>query len=436
MKFILGITLILTAVCLNNAISPSSSPGLGPDNVTQHFGYITVNGTVGNGTHLFYWFFESRSDPSTDPLVLWLTGGPGCSSMLALLTENGPYSVDANFTTRLNPYSWNSKANLLYIDQPVGSGFSYADNPADYVRNEKMVAQDLYTFLQNFFQQYPQYAHLDFYITGESYAGHYIPATSHRILVANQQHEGPPINLKGLAIGNGWVYPKLQYGAYATFAYEKGLIGQASKAAWNVTYQLCKTLIDSKLWPLALEECQLMAEGILAEIGVKLGYFPNLYDIRIPCKNPPLCYDFSAETAYLNSPAVQKALGVNKKWVSCNMLVHFEMLGDWMSNLELQVPDLLEAGYKVLVYSGIEDFICNYVGGREWTAATPWSGQAKFNAATPVTWHVNGSAAGTAKTFQNFVFLEVNAAGHMVPLDQPANALDMLNRFTSGTPFE
>ncbi len=101
---------------------------------------MNVRGTPENGVHLFYWFFESRSSPSTDPVILWMTGGPGCSSMLALFTvqnfvlifcissdlivdfshqENGPYTVNKDLSLNLNPYSWNSFANIIYVDQPV-----------------------------------------------------------------------------------------------------------------------------------------------------------------------------------------------------------------------------------------------------------------------------------------------------------------------------
>lgn len=83
-------------------------------------------------TQLFYWLFESRNDPVTDPLILWLSGGPGCSSMLALFVENGPYRIvehgggaaveDSSRLLRLNPHSWNSNATVIYLDQPAGTG--------------------------------------------------------------------------------------------------------------------------------------------------------------------------------------------------------------------------------------------------------------------------------------------------------------------------
>lgn len=98
---------------------------VGPGNATQHTGYVTVRGTEADGAHLFYWFEGSRNPtaPEKDPLVVWLTGGPGCSSVLALLVENGPFRVDPKtLDLSLNPDSWTERANVLWIDQPVGTG--------------------------------------------------------------------------------------------------------------------------------------------------------------------------------------------------------------------------------------------------------------------------------------------------------------------------
>jgi len=414
---------------------PSFS-GIGPDNVTQHSGYITVNGSVNDGAHLFYWMFESRSKPSTDPFILWLTGGPGCSSELALFFENGPYTINNDLSLKINPYSWNSFANLLYIDQPVGTGFSYVDVIEDYVIDEKGVAQHMFVFLQNFFQMYPQYAKLDMYILGESYAGHYIPAISKRIQTGNRRHEGININLKGLAIGNGWVDPYLQYPAYNDFAFQNKLINYVEYVGNQVAIKGCQNLIANGAWLEALEACNIITEGILAEMGITLGYYPNVYNYKIPCANPPLCYDFSVMDTFLAQPSVLKALGVSPDadWTECNQVVHTLMLDDWILNLDTVIPALL-ADYRVLVYSGDYDYICNWVGGFSWTSKLVWTGQSQFNAANFTDWRVNGKVAGTSKNALNLTFLKVSAAGHMVPMDQPQNSLDMLKRFLKNQPF-
>ena len=115
------------------------------DDVAQSSGFVNL--TTGD-KHLFFWSFESRSDPATDPIILWMTGGPGCSSEVALFGENGPCQVnDAGTDTTLNPYSWNNNATLIYIDQPVGTGFSYGTR---HDHDEKGVAADMVDFLCQF----------------------------------------------------------------------------------------------------------------------------------------------------------------------------------------------------------------------------------------------------------------------------------------------
>jgi serine carboxypeptidase-like clade 4 len=425
--------LILTVVL-------SEHLGYGPDKVQQYSGYITVNGSQhDSGTHIFYWFFECRHNPKTAPFVIWLTGGPGCSSLTALFYENGPYVIDSNLNLQLNPSSWNEVANIMWIDQPVGTGFSYDDNHEDDRFDEDGVADDIYEFLVNFFDLHPEYKNLDFFITGESYAGHYIPAISARIVQGNKDGGRTKVNLKGSAIGNGWVDPYVQYNAYAALLQVKGLIDPV--LAWTYNYTLlpaCHALIVSGAWEAAVIECNLAIEALLAAAELENGRTINVYDVRIPCEVEPLCYDLSAAETFLNQAEVKKAIGASPdiEYESCNQLVHMEMLGDWVGNFDIDIPILLDAGVRVLVYSGTEDFICNYLGSQAWVNALSWSGQAQFNKLDLKEWKVdNKTTAGLAKYFGGFTFLEVFNAGHMVPMDQPVNALDMLRRFIYNQPY-
>lgn len=166
--------------------------------------------------HFFYWMFESRSSPSTDPLVVWLTGGAGCSSLVGLLTENGPCKVNADLTTTLNPYSWNTEANVIWLDQPSGTGFSYGLEK-DLDHDMDGVQENIYWFLQGFLDKHPEFEDRPLFITGESYAGHYIPATAHYIWLRNKEIDtlgkstrARRINLDGIAIGNGLINPVIQ----------------------------------------------------------------------------------------------------------------------------------------------------------------------------------------------------------------------------------
>jgi carboxypeptidase C (cathepsin A) len=154
---------------------------------------------------MFYWLFKSRREAS-DPLVFWLTGGPGCSSEMAVFYENGPFSINDDLTLKNNPYSWSDVSNIVFVDNPIGTGFSEVSELDHLESSEDQIAATMYLFLEGFVQANPEFKGRDFYITGESYAGHYIPAIAYYL---THNVESLSVNFKGVAIGNGWVDPYL-----------------------------------------------------------------------------------------------------------------------------------------------------------------------------------------------------------------------------------
>ena len=158
--------------------------------------------------------------------MIWLQGGPGSSSLYGLFEVNGPISAvfetDSSGPTRgkLNPHSWHRVASVIYVDSPVGAGFSFheAEDPPS---TQSEVADDLYEFLLQFFALFPAYRQNDFYAFGESYAGKWVPTICKRIHDMNQISENR-INLVGLGIGNGWTAPEDQ-AVYAEFLYQASM---------------------------------------------------------------------------------------------------------------------------------------------------------------------------------------------------------------------
>ena len=403
-------------------------------NVNQTAGYYRL--TTGLDKHYFYWSFESRNKPETDPVVLWMTGGPGCSSEVALFGENGPCKVNADGTDTINnPYSWNSNATVIYIDQPTGTGFSYGTG---FDHNEDGIATDMYNFLQHFFKSHGKLQHLPFYVFGESYAGHYVPATTHRIWKNNKNLKPGHlhINLKGVSVGNGLTDPEIQYRYYPEMASStnghNAAIGPVEVDAMKAAVIPCIAEIDA---------CNKNVSGSCLEavdicnIGLLIPYTAtgmNPYDMRVKCAKPPLCYDFSNVKTYLSNPTVQKILGVEgRKWEDCNHLVNIFMTGDWMKNYQQDLPEQLADGIRVQLYAGDQDYICNWLGNKAWTKAMDWPGKAAFNAAPDIEWSIPGhkNTSGKVRSAQGFAFVQVYNAGHMVPMNQPAAALYMLNEF-------
>ena len=383
-------------------------------NETYYTGFLPLD----SRGSLFFWLFESRNDVSKDPLVVWLTGGPGCSSEIALLVENGPYKVNSdNATLKTNPYSWNNIANVLYVDQPLGTGFSTA---TDLDQNETQIAIDFYTFLQEFLNTFPDYKGRDFFITGESYAGHYIPAMAAYIV----EQGGLDLNFVGVGIGNGLVSVYYQYPAYADFAYENQLIDETLYKKLQVGFELCDNLIRLNQSEAALVQCQLQFERIIG----KPPKF-NVYDIREPCSYPPLCYDFGFADDFLLQDAVEQAIGVTgRPWAECNQTVHIYLSLDFMDDLTQNLTYLIDKGLNVLLYHGDKDFICNWRGGEVLTNNLDWSGKYVFQNQSYTTFEDYGEY----KHVDNFTFYRVYNAGHMVPMDQPLAALTMLERFING----
>jgi len=436
-------------------------------------GYMSLTGSdfdKKNDKHLFFWMFEKRpseeevaddDDDEVIPFVVWLTGGPGCSSTLALLSENGPCSVNEDGTsTTVNPYSWTEKAHVLWLDQPAGVGFSYG---TENDKNEEMVGEDAYYFLQAFFKTYPEYAaSVPFLnIVGESYGGHYAPAIAHRVWVGNQevaQKQGDIITddaesdqdelivlpLAGLAIGNGLTDPEEQYKWYPEMMYNNShgiqVVGEAEYEMIKQMVPRCTSLIhkcnsgDNFISNFACQTAFVVCNSALTSPYQMTGLNP--YDIRIKCEVPPLCYDFSKVENWLNLPSTKSALGVAENhahsWTSCNFGINMKFRVDWMKTFGDSVSDLVNDGVRTLIYAGDVDFICNYLGNQAWTLKMSWDYQSEFQAAEPHDWNNGG---GLARSAHGLTFLQVYDAGHMVPSDQPEVAMDMIGDFVSGKEF-
>jgi len=372
------------------------------------------------GGEMFYTFFPSRGEPASDPFVMWLTGGPGCSSEIAWLQENGPFWGQPNATLAYNEHSWSSVANMLYVDQPLGTGFSETNDPLNYAKNEKQISKDMDTFLTKFLTLFPHLVDRPFYITGESYAGHYIPSIAHYLL----QNPIQGLNFKGVAIGNGWVDPYTQFPAYADFAYANNLISNRTYQHAKKAYQACDRAVESGIWEIANVLCEPLTTQLLGTL--------NPYDIRLQCEVPPLCYNETGIGNFLNDPSVQEAMGVDKRWVDCNYVVHTTLLGDWILSVRKKVAGLLAAGKAVLIYNGDQDYICNWFGGLDWVHKIQWEHQADFRQKEMTDWVVDGKAVASQKTVENLTFMRVFSAGHMVPMDQPEVALLMFDAFLKG----
>jgi cathepsin A (carboxypeptidase C) len=354
--------------------------------------------------------------------------------------ELGPSSIDEYLGVVYNPYSWNSNASVIFLDQPVNVGYSYSGQS---VSNTVAASKDVYALLTLFFKQFPEYAKQPFHIAGESYAGHYIPVFASEIL----SHKKTNINLQSVLIGNGLTDGLTQYEYYKPMACGEGgwpaVLGKSECQAMENAYPRCASLIEGcydseSVWSCvpASVYCNNALIGPYQRTG------KNVYDIRGKCEDSGnLCYkQLSWVSRYLNQRSVIDALGVEvSSYDSCNFDINRNFLfqGDWMQPFHRLVPGILEK-IPVLVYAGDADFICNWLGNQAWTEALHWPGHKKFSKLplSDLKLSSNGTTIGQVKSSGNFTFLKINAAGHMVPLDQPEASLDMLNRWLDGEWWE
>ena len=235
---------------------------------TSYHGNIPVEA---EGNDIFYWYFPSRTLPKTDPILIWLTGGPGCSSETALQTENGPFKLpsdNVSIEPYLNLYSWSTSANLVYVDNPIGAGFSMAKFK-NLAQDRAQMQKNFYEFLLGFLSKYPDLKGRPLYISGESYAGKYIPYYAEHIQKNGKLNKNESINLQGLIIGNGMVAPHIQDPHLVTFAQNNGIYTKERDSQIREKIAKCdKVLKDKKLRGIDLGETE--AAEIPDEIEVSI----------------------------------------------------------------------------------------------------------------------------------------------------------------------
>jgi hypothetical protein len=341
----------------------------------MYSGYLTVNPATSASLH--YMFFESEAGPNA-PVVAWYNGGPGCSSLDGAFYEQGPFSISDD-TLSLRPTRWTTKAHMLYVESPVGVGFSYSKSQRDYSMNDTSTANDNLAALVAFFKGFPEYASNDFFISGESYAGVYVPTLAHAALVASQQGQ-PTVNLKGIMVGNGCTGTEVgtcsAYGDKFRFEY-MGAHNLFSMTAFNNINATCEgewanpgaacnqALNDAadmigriNIYNIGANECT--GGAPLSKLRIHTPLLDALQRVaderaEVDSPGPVACIDAAALTAWVNKPEVTAALHVAdasqywQQWSICSNSINYESTA---KNLPRDVyPDLV-ANYRVLIFNG------------------------------------------------------------------------------------
>lgn len=404
----------------------------------QYGGYVTVNASAGRA---FYYYFVEAVHGSKDlPLLLWLNGGPGCSSLAyGAFLELGPFRPLSDGKTLFNnPFAWNRAANVLFLESPAGVGFSYSNTTSDYKHNgDTVTAADNYAFLVNWLERFPEYREKEFYIAGESYAGHYVPQLAHNIIYHNKKSKKTIINLKGIMIGNAVINDETDsLGMYDYFV-SHALI------SYELSHQIHKHCNFSAGASIS-NACTKATEAVTnstTPIDIYNIYAPLCFDGNLTAKpKRASIYDFDPcgeyyVYAYMNNPAVQKALHANVTKVSFDWEPCSDVTGnEWTDSPSTIIPllkEFLANGLRVWIFSGDTD-------GRVPVTSSQYSIEAMKLGITS-TWRpwfyereVGGYTQGYA---QNLTFATVRGAGHQVPSYQPGRALALVISFLTGKPL-
>jgi len=411
----------------------------------QYAGYLVINSTTNKS--IFYWLVQSYNDPVKDPVVLWTNGGPGCSGLIGFWTEQGPFRPQSDLTLNFTDYPWNKVANMLFVEAPVGVGLSYSNDNRDYITGDNQTATDNYHAILAFLDKFPEYVNNAFYITSESYGGHYMPTLAKTIVDGNSAGKNKKINFKGFAVGNPWTDPiSNNIGTMTTF-WGHQLIPRPLFDAWQrdcPTYpDLCEAheaqieLLVRGLDPYALDYpvCNSAAALTRAQRYRLLNSTLPLHrrKVALSAQYDP-CVDNYA-TKYMNRPDVQAALHAKPTtWEECSSKIWYSEL-DELQPMEPVYEYLFDGKFNlnILVYSGDDDSVCATSGSQEWiwdlrgqSVTSDWA-QWKY-----VDDYYGSQIAGYVVKFKDFTFATVHSAGHEVPTYKPQAALDLFKKYLSG----
>ncbi|RXH82583.1 hypothetical protein DVH24_036924 [Malus domestica] len=460
-------------------------PGFNATFPSKHYsGYISID-----GKNLFYYFVVSEGNPATDPVVLWLNGGPGCSSFDGFVYEHGPFNFaegkpkGALPVLHLNPYSWSKVSNIIYLDSPAGVGFSYSRNQTKYTTGDIQTALDTHAFL---LRQFPEFQPNPFYISGESYAGVYVPTLASQIAKGINKGTKPTLNLKvrilssrlekiklhklirfialivvklGYLVGNGVTDRRFDANALVPFAHGMALISEKIFQALDELnlYDILepcyhgpgadnnKNSKENKTSSLPLSFQQL-GKTTEKPLGVRKRMFGRAWPFRANVEDgivpswPQLaktldsgvpCINDEVATLWLNTPKVREAIhaqpeSVAGPWELCTDRISYSRDAGSMIPYHL---NLTTQGYRALIYSGDHDMCVPYTGSEAWTASLGYEivdeWRPWFSSDNQVAGYLQGYA-------NSLTFLTIKGAGHTVPEYKPREALDFFQRFVGG----
>ncbi|CAI0395974.1 unnamed protein product [Linum tenue] len=426
--FILAAAVFLVVLLSNVEAYPVEDlvvnlPGQPKVGFRQFAGYIDID--VKTGKSLFYYFVEADSTPLSKPLSLWLNGGPGCSSIGGgAFTELGPFYPRGDARSlRINRMSWNRASNLLFVESPAGVGWSYSNTSSDYKTGDAATAMDMRIFLLNWLAKFPEYKSLPFFLTGESYAGHYIPQLADLLLEHNAHSKGFKFNLKGVAIGNPLLNLDQDAGSPYEFLWSHGMM--SDELHQTITKE-CD--FDDYTFENPHNESDSCNDALSTAMDI-VGNYVNNYDVLLDVCYPSI---FEQELRLKKLKALHaNRTGLPYPWSMCSSELEYQ---DTDGNIDILpvLKKIIQNGIPVWIFSGDQDSVVPLMGSR--TLVRQLADDLKFKVTVPYsTWFHKNQVAGWVTEYGNMLtFATVRGAAHMVPYAQPSRALHLFSAFLRG----
>lgn len=460
-----GLVLVITGVLLAAGSSPLFVTDYLPDRFQEaqrqsavdlsefgwkgenamHSGFLALNSDKSRST--FFWYSESLDRNASAPLLLWLQGGPGASSLFGMFTEIGPFGIKAGGVLEPRAVTWNQHYHLLFLDNPVGTGFSFTDSEGGFISSHEEAGKDLDDALSQFFELFPALRGNDFYVTGESYAGKWVPSCGFTIHERNKARAPEKrINLQGISIGDGAISPARQFQGFGDLLWNLGMADSNEREQFRSYEAKMQELLKQGQSVKAFEVFDEMLNGDFYPYPTYYanvtGMSTNYFNFELSPDATPLGGDF---VDWLNTAAVRAKIHVgDRKYAPSNSTVEAHLKPDWMRDVIPMLSPLMD-NYKVVIYSGQNDIILGPALTEQFLLDMPWGKQAEYRKAPKTVWRraekgPGGSkladVAGYARQVGRFWQVVVRGAGHMVPGDQPERALDLITRFVEGRSFE
>ncbi|AEC06202.1 serine carboxypeptidase-like 43 [Arabidopsis thaliana] len=383
----------------------------------QFAGYVDVDSE--NGRSLFYYYVEAVKEPDTKPLTLWLNGGPGCSSVGGgAFTELGPfYPTGDGRGLRLNSMSWNKASNLLFVESPAGVGWSYSNRSSDYNTGDKSTVNDMLVFLLRWFNKFPELKSRDLFLTGESYAGHYIPQLADVILSYNSRSSGFKFNVKGIAIGNPLLKLDRDFAAAYEYFWSHGMISDEVRLTIMNQCDFANPKNMSNACIYAIVESSVLTEYI------------NSYHILLD-----VCYPSIVQQELRLKK--MNALHANRtrlpyEWTMCSNRLNYSGIDGYIDMLP-SLKRIIQNQTPVWIFSGDQDSVIPLQSSR--TLVRELAEDLNFKTTIPYgAWFHKEQVGGWVTEYGNLLtFATVRGAAHMVPYAEPSRALHMFSSFMNG----